>query len=331
MSTTNKVLIIVGSVMLVCLIAAGIIIGTSYSKIGSNGWFGIFSSQSSNIEESAELDLSGIDTVNVECVSGKIVMAPGEPGADLTGSIFTSNPKEKYLSVKKDGDTLTVKFDADVIFPQTISADVTLSVGLPADAAVNLNISGASANTDLNGFNSLKDVRIDSASGAAHVKDCKGDQLFINLTSGLVDVNGIDFGSVDTGCVSGDINLSGISGSANVTSTSGTVRVSNVLGEVSVNSTSGSVYVTQEQESLKGMHIGVTSGGIDVKLNPKAAFELRANSTSGGVSIDFDVTVSGSASNSFVGDNLSGKVNGGGSLLDLNTTSGGIRVSKISE
>lgn len=331
MSTTKKVLIIVGSVMLVCLIAAGIIIGTSYNRIGSNGWLGIFSSQSSSIEESAALDLSGVKTVNVDCVSGKIVISPGEPGAALSGSILTSNPKDNYLSVKKDGDTLTVKFDADMIFPQTINADVTLSVALPADAAVSLNISGASANTDLNGFTGLKDVRIDSASGAAYVKECAGDKLLINLTSGLIDVSSADFASVDSGCVSGNVNLSGISGSANVTSTSGTVRVSNVLGEVSINSTSGSVFLTQEQKSLKAIRIDVTSGGIDVKLNPDAAYNLNADSTSGGISTDFDVTVSGSAPDSFIGDSMAGKVNGGGELVDLNTTSGGIRISKISE
>ncbi len=330
MSTTKKVLIIVGSVMLVCIIAAGIVIGTNFSRIGSKGWFGIFSSQSNNIEESADLDLSGIETVNVECVSGKIIVAPGEPGAELTGNILTSNPKEKYLSVKKEGDTLTVKFDADVVFPQTINADVTLSVALPADIMANLNIAGASANTNLSGM-TLKDVRIDSASGATRLSNCQGGSMRINVASGSINVNGADFGSVDASCISGSVEVEDVSGAVTVSSTSGTVRVTDALGEVSVNSISGSVFVTQSQQNLKAIHVGVTSGGIDVRLNPDAAFDLAVNSTSGGFGTDYDVTVSGSISKNIIGENISGKVNGGGALVDLSTVSGGIRASKISE
>ncbi len=330
MSTTKKVLIIVGSVMLVCLIAAGIIIGTSYSRIGSHGWFGFFSSQSREIDESALLDLSGVDTVNVECVSGKINIAPGEPGAKLTGSILTSSPKESYLSVQKDGDTLTVKFDADVIFPQTISADVTLSVGLPEDVMANLNVSGASANTDLSGF-TLKDVKIDSASGATRLSGCKGSSLKINVASGSIDVNGADFENVGVGCISGNVEVEDVSGDVTVSSTSGTVSITDALGEVSVNNISGTVFVTQQQQELKAIHVGVTSGGVKVKLNPDAAFDLDVNSTSGGFNTDYDVTVSGSLSKNIVGEKISGKVNGGGALVDLSTVSGGISLSKISE
>jgi DUF4097 and DUF4098 domain-containing protein YvlB len=151
------------------------------------------------------------------------------------------------------------------------------------------------------------------------------------LASGVVDVNSADFENVDAGCISGEVNVEDLSGSINVTSTSGTVRLTNVLGAVLVNSTSGTVYVTQEQQDLKAVRVNVTSGGIDVKLNPDAVFDLNVNSTSGGFSTDFDVTVSGSMSKNVVGEKLSGKVNGGGDLVDLSTVSGGIRVSKISE
>lgn len=330
MSTTKKVLIIVGSVMLVCLIAAGIIIGTSYSRIGGHGWFGFFSSQSKEIDESASLDLSGVDTINVECVSGNINIAPGEPGAKLTGSILTSSPKESYLSVEKNGSTLTVKFDTDIIFPQTISADVTLSVGLPADVMSNLNVSGASANTDLNGL-SLKDVEIDSASGAIHLSGCKGDSLKIDVASGSINVTSADFAGVSASCISGNVEIEDVTGAVTVSSTSGTIRVTDALGEVSVNNISGTVFVAQNQQELKAIHVGVTSGGVEVKLNPDAAFDLNVNSTSGGFHTDYDVTVSGSLAKKIVGEKVSGEVNGGGALVDLSTVSGGISLSKISE
>lgn len=332
MSTTQKIIVIAASVLLVCLIAAGIIIGANAGRYGS-GPFGIFTAQAVQVDESAALDLSGVDTVNVECVSGRINITGGEPGAQLTGSVYTGAPKDHYLSVTRNGGTLTVKFDSDVIFPQTITANVVLSVALPDDAAVNLNVAGASADANISGLRtgSLKNMRVHSASGMAEITDCAGDSLNIDVTSGRINIGDLNFDSVGIGCVSGTISVQNVSGSATVTSTSGTVNVAGVLGEVSVTSTSGSVSITQPQQALHAVYANVTSGSVDVKLHESAAFDLNARSTSGGFSTDFDVTVSGSSGKSIVGSHVSGKVNGGGAAVSLNTISGGIRVSKISE
>lgn len=330
MSTTKKVVLIVGSVLLVCLIGAGIIIGANFGRGSGKSFFSLFNSASVQIDESAELDLSGVETINVECVSGKITIAPGEPDAHLTGSVLTSYPKDEYLSVAKDGSTLTVKFDSNVNFPQTISANVALSVTLPEDVLTNLKVSGASADVDMNGL-ALKDVRIDSASGATTVTDCSGGALNINVASGSIQAEDVGFESLDADCISGSVNVKNTTGSVNISSTSGTVRVTNALGVVSISSTSGSTFVTQEQKDLSAIHVDVISGGVEVRLNPDAAFDLSAQSTSGGFSTDFDVTVSGSASKNFIGSDVSGKVNGGGAAVDLSTISGGIRVNKISE
>lgn len=348
MSTTKKIVLIVSCVLLVCIICAGIIMATSFGSGGFGMLFGSIKGKSLNVDENADLDLSGIDSINVQCVSGKIIIGEGKPHASLTGSILSSQPKDNYLVVEKNGSTLTVRFDSDMIFPQTISTNVTLDVSLPKDVLANLNVSGASADTEIREL-MLKDMRVDTASGITTISDCTGNALHIGAASGKIDLSDTQFDRIDAGstsgtvnvtnvtgdvsanCTSGTVNIENITGSVTAGSTSGTVRVTNVTGDVSINNTSGGAYVSQEQKDIGAIRVSLISGTVEVKLNPETAFDIDAETTSGGFSTDFDVTVSGSMSKKVVGEDLSGKVNGGGPQVSLSTVSGSIRVNKLSE
>jgi len=348
MSTTKKIVLIVSSVLLVCLVSAGIIIGTSYGSGGFGMLFGTIKGESMNVDESADLDLTGIDSINVQCVAGKIIVAEGDPHASLTGSVLSSTPKDNYLAVEKNGSTLTVKFDSNVVFPQTISSNVTLSVSLPKSVLANLNVSGASADAEIAGLD-LKDMRVDTASGVTTVSNCTGGNLHIYATSGKIALSDSQFERVDAGstsgvvniqdvigdvsanCTSGDTTVEDITGSVTAGSTSGVIRISDVTGDISITNTSGGASVSQKHKEIGNIHVALISGTIDVKLNPEAAFDLEIDSTSGGFSTDYDVTVSGNMSKKVVGEDLSGKVNGGGSQVSLSTVSGGIRLNKISQ
>lgn len=345
MSTTKKIVLIVSSVLLVCIICAGILMATSFGSGGFGMLFGSIKGESLNINESADLDLSGIDSINVQCVSGKINVTEGKPHASLTGSILSSQPKDNYLVVEKNGSTLTVKFDSNVIFPSTISTNVTLNVSLPKDVLTNLNVSGASADAEIRGLQ-LKDMRVDTASGFTTISDCTGGALHIGAASGKIDVGDGQFdridasstsgtvnvtnvtGDVSANCTSGTVNVENITGSVKAGSTSGVVRITNTTGDVSITNTSGGAYVSQSQKEIGDIRIALISGTVEVKLNPESSFDIDAETTSGGFSTDFDVTVSGSMSKRVVGEDLSGKVNGGGPQVNLSTTSGSIRVNK---
>lgn len=330
MSATKKIVLIASCVLLVCIICAGIIMATSFGSGGFGMLFGSIKSKSIHVDENADLDLSGIDSINVQCVSGKIIIGEGKPHASLTGSILSGQPKDNYLVVEKNGSTLTVRFDSDMIFPQTISTNVTLDVSLPKDVLANLNVSGASADTEIREL-MLKDMRVDTASGITTISDCTGGTLHIGAASGKIDLSDAQFDRIDTSCTSGTVNIENITGSVTAGSTSGVVRVTNVTGDVSINNTSGGAYVSQEQKDIGAIHVALISGTVEVKLNPETAFDIDAETTSGGFSTDFDVTVSGSMSKKVVGEDLSGKVNGGGPQVSLSTVSGSIRVNKLSE
>jgi len=324
MSNTKLVVLIVTAVLVVCLLGVGVIllIGFDGSIQGRlSGGVGV------SIDEAQDLDMTGVETVNVNCVLGQIIVAPGEARAELVGNVMTSAAKDHYLVVEQSGSTLNVRFDANTQFPAFINGDVTLRVWLPENLTVNLDVSGASAGIDASGMR-FHNAKLHSVSGAVSLQGCAGGALDVGTVSGSVKIDDADFAHVDIKSVSGGMAVSGITGNVQIGNTSGAVRVEQVAGSVKVDNTSGSVSVVQPHQQLEAVSISTISGGVDLKLHPDAAFALAVKSTSGRATTDFDVTVSGSLKNSVVGSNLQGSVNGGGVGVSITTVSGGIRVNK---
>jgi len=68
----------------------------------------------------------------------------------------------------------------------------------------------------------------------------------------------------------------------------------------------------------------LSSGSVNLSLDPQAAFTLNARTSSGSVTCDFDVLVSGGTDR----NKLEGDVNGGGAAVKLTTSSGSVNVIK---
>jgi DUF4097 and DUF4098 domain-containing protein YvlB len=71
--------------------------------------------------------------------------------------------------------------------------------------------------------------------------------------------------------------------------------------------------------------LSTSGGGVTVKVPAEAAFNLDAESSGGGVYCDLPVTTQGKLKS----DRLKGPVNGGGPILRLKTSGGGIQVQKL--
>lgn len=326
MSTTKIVVLVVVSVLVVCLIGAGVVMmigfGGSLPKVLVRG-----GGVAVAIDEAADLDVGGVQNVNVRCVSGDIIIAQGEPRAELVGNVTTNEVKDAYLVVERDGGALTVRFDADTTFPGFLSGNVTMRVWLPRELVCDINVWGASAGV------SVADMRFGvatfkSVSGAVTLEDCAGDTLDAGSTSGSVRIEGADFARVSVGSVSGGVAVSRVSGDLKVNNVSGAVYAGSVAGGVSIDNTSGSVHVDQPHKELQAIDVGTISGSVDIRLHDEAAFELSAKSTSGSLRTDFDVLVRGGQKRALVGSNTQGSVNGGGARVDITTVSGGIRVGR---
>jgi DUF4097 and DUF4098 domain-containing protein YvlB len=139
--------------------------------------------------------------------------------------------------------------------------------------------------------------------------------------SGSIRAEGVG-GAFDGKSGSGSIYLEQTApGDVVVTTGSGSSNLSGVTGSVRARAGSGRITVDGRQEGDWNLNTG--SGSVRVSLPADAAFELDAESNSGGIDIDHQLTVEGRISKRHV----IGTVRGGGPLLRIDTGSGRIRVN----
>jgi hypothetical protein len=161
---------------------------------------------------------------------------------------------------------------------------------------------------------------------------------------------------LDAGSGSGDITVDGVGENAKISTGSGNIHANGLHGGFKVDTGSGNIYVDQTgQGDVKaqtgsgdvelrnvhgGLHAGTGSGNIKVGGAPSsdwkletgsgnidytaggAAFTLEASTGSGSIHTDMEMLTQGSSNHHHV----SGKVNGGGPTVRMETGSGDIRV-----
>ncbi len=163
------------------------------------------------------------------------------------------------------------------------------------------------------------EVRASTGSGSVHLDSVKGR---VRATTGSGDIRGTGIGGAlvaSTG--SGSVRVEQTSaGGAEVQTGSGNVEVAGVRGPLRVHSGSGSIRA--EGEPAGEWNLEVASGNIALRFPSQAAFNFRARTGSGRISIDHPLLVQGSIGRREV----EGKVRGGGSLVSVRTASGNIQV-----
>lgn len=91
-------------------------------------------------------------------------------------------------------------------------------------------------------------------------------------------------------------------------------------GGLRASTSSGTLRV--EGEPTSDWRLSSSSGSVTIALAGKPAFALDAHSNSGRIDTNYPITVTGTIDRR----ELRGSVNGGGPLLHVRTSSGGIRI-----
>jgi hypothetical protein len=139
--------------------------------------------------------------------------------------------------------------------------------------------------------------------------------------SGSVQVDGMS-GRVEAGTGSGGVTLRNIKGDVQANTGSGSIRATGLRGALRMQTGSGPIDVEGEQTARWDLQTG--SGGIDIRLPKSASFDLSAHTGSGGVTVDFPMTVTGRIDANR--HSVEGKVGGGTYPLNARTGSGHIRI-----
>jgi hypothetical protein len=165
------------------------------------------------------------------------------------------------------------------------------------------------------------DVRTSTGSGSIRADTLAGS---FSANSGSGSIDGVSVkGSITVKSGSGSIAVSQSGGGPTEASTnSGSIRLTGLRGSVRASTSSGTLHVQGEPTS--DWRLSSSSGSVTIQLAGKQAFALDAHSNSGRIATDYPVTVGGIINRREV----RGSVNGGGPLLHVRTSSGGIHIRR---
>ena len=128
---------------------------------------------------------------------------------------------------------------------------------------------------------------------------------------------------VNVSNTNGQITLKSLSGRVTAHTTNGGVRGNALSGGVDATTTNGGVDVEFASVGADRISLSTTNGGVTIDLPPDAKADVLATCTNGGISVSPDVKMQVTEQSR---RRFEGKMNGGGTPVDLRTTNGGIRI-----
>ena len=290
------------------------------------------------------LKVTGPVELNIQSGPGGIHVRAGAVGSSVTisGRIRPENAWfaadvdvrikqiEKNPPIEQAGNVIHVGRFSDPNLPKNTS--ITYDVTVPPKSSVTAkNGSGAIEIFDVAG-----PVDASTGSGGITVERIAG---FVAATSGSgrIAVSGAGSLRAKTGsgglhamAVAGDVTASTGSGGIRIDLVGkGTVDVSSSSGGVAIAGVDGAARVSTSSSSLDidgrptgPWNIRSSSGQVTLHIPPDAAFDVEAHVSSGKIETTHPVTVKGTVDKQW----LQGQVRGGGPLVTVHTSSGGIRI-----
>lgn len=294
------------------------------------------------------LNVTGRVDLVVSTGSGSIeVRAGSSPVVQIHGLIranddWRSNAQEKvrYLEanppIEQTGNVIRIGRIDNEAYRNNVS--ISYEIVVPAETQVRSKTGS--------GSEKIEGIRgaVDATTGSGSITmDNIGDDVVAHTGSGSIELNQVS-GRVEARTGSGSIRAERIAGSVKAQTGSGSVTLEQTSAErgagwdVEVNTGSGSIEVTGVNGPLRAQtgsggitvsgipagdwELNAASGTVTLRLGATAAFDLYAHTSSGRISVDQPVTVMGAISK----HEMRGKVGGGGHLIEVRTSSGGIAI-----
>ena len=261
--------------------------------------------------------------------SGDIIVRGGPAGTvSVSGKIHVGNywfdlgisakradvqELEKNPPIRQTGNSIQI----DYVNMRNVAIDYEITV--PADTRVRTRTGS--------GDQTLENVRgsfdLESGSGDMRLRDLNGE---LHLHTGSGDVEGRNVsGPITARAGSGDINIEqSAKGDVDVQTGSGNIELRGLEGGLHAEAGSGDL--TVEAARVAPWQIRTGSGNVRVHLPSDAAFNLEANTSSGSVIVDQQVTMTVQGRVQESRKAINGTVRGGGPLLAVHTGSGDVHI-----
>lgn len=274
--------------------------------------------------------------------------ASGEVAIDVWRKVTRKNKadeeaflRENPVTFAQDGDTITIRAHHKSQngwhwwsgFRNRNEAKYVITVPAKFNARLKTDGGGistsdltGSVNADTSGggldFERLRGpLDGDTSGGAIRVTDCEG-AINIHTSGGGIEATG-GSGTLHGDTSGGGITVKDFHGPARIETSGGGLVIDNVAGAID-GSTSGGSIEANLLSPISGVRLETSGGGVTVRIPASAAFDLDAETSGGGVHSDLPVTIVGKTEH----DRLRGAVNGGGKLVRLRSSGGGIHVER---
>jgi hypothetical protein len=283
-------------------------------------------------------------TFTLETDSGAVVIT----GDSASGAVVTITSRrddlDKYYDFQFEELAGAVKVTArrrgwlSGFFGSAFGGGPQFAIHVPRATSVNVNTSGGTVNASglagstrvrsSGGSLSVTDIEgnVDghTSGGSIDVRQVRGD-IVMNTSGGAIEVANVR-GSARVNTSGGHIEVDAVTGDIYADTSGGGVEIRGAGGRVEAHSSGGPVTVGFAAGNNRGGVLSTSGGGVRAEIDPTVALTLDASTSGGGVTSDVPVTTSGTISRG----SLRGSINGGGALLRLRSSGGGIRISAAS-
>ncbi len=307
---------------------------------------GTFPSTEGRFERS--LNVTGPVDLDVATGSGSIDVRAGNPGTVSilgivkAGDDWRARAEEKIRYVEENppietsGNSIRIGHIKNPDYRNRVS--ISYEIQVPPDTELAASTGSGSIRIDglrraidaSTGSGSITignidgDVNAKTGSGSINLHSMTG-KAELHTGSGSIKADGIA-GSVRAGTGSGRIALGlktveqGAPLDVEAQTGSGGIEVSGVYGSLKASTGSGSIRASGNP--VKEWTVHTSSGGVTLEMDPGAAFDLHARASSGHLDLNLPVEVQGKVGRK----ELRGRVRGGGSLVEVHTSSGSIHI-----
>jgi DUF4097 and DUF4098 domain-containing protein YvlB len=207
-------------------------------------------------------------------------------------------------------------------------------VSVPREFSLDVSTSGGSiAVGDLKGTvaartsgGSLTFGRIDgpvtgnTSGGSISLAGSRGKAV-LHTSGGAINVEDVA-GEVDAATSGGSVQVNRASGRVSAHTSGGSITIRETTGAVDASTSGGSVNAFLSAQPNEPCRLSTSGGGIRVELARSLRVDVDASTSGGSVTTDFPVAGSNDR------QNLRASINGGGPLLHLRTSGGGIQIQK---
>jgi lia operon protein LiaG len=259
------------------------------------------------IDDTKTSNLAGINEIDVDVSSSTINIIPegtSQVKAHFYGDVTSSSDYSKpEIQCYQSGNTLVIKEvdNNDLNFGYS-NSNVKLDVYIPSD------------------YN--KDAKLVSASGDINVNGYKFSKLDCNLSSGTLNMNNVSADTFNYSNSSGDLKADTLTtNTTTLDSSSGSININMFSGNLTSESSSGDSNIAYANFN-NNIDMHSSSGEIVLTLPNSAQFNLDADASSGDITCDFPITVSGKNDD----HKLQGFVGNGKNNIKLDGSSGDIKI-----